>query len=290
MQIAKMWSRRPRPRTEYSKTRAGRRTLAHFLAVSALLLTLTSASAAQRTSAPAHVSAPHSHLPTGNYAIARRAHSSFRRSSPYGPGYSPGYPGYASLPFPFFDDNFDPNDVYSTGYPVASRPPPFLMQALQGLTNPAVNSMATLMNTPGTQDSSSNGPLMIELQNGRYVRVNHTANDEAQPLAFANDSPAAKPHIKLAKPAPENPTPQTVAAAQLPAVVLIFRDGHSEQVRDYSIAQGTLYARGNYYTDGYWNKKIDLATLNVADTLQANSAHNVNFVLPSSPNEVITRP
>ena len=51
-----------------------------------------------------------------------------------------------------------------------------------------------------------------------------------------------------------------------------------------------LYARGDYYTDGYWNKKIDLATLNVAETMQANASRSVKFTLPSSPNEVITRP
>ena len=75
----------------------------------------------------------------------------------------------------------------------------------------------------------------------------------------------------------------------LPPAVLIFRDGHSEEVRDYTIADGIIYARGDYYTDGYWNKKIDLATLDLAQTQQANSARNVNFTLPSSPNEVITR-
>jgi hypothetical protein len=76
----------------------------------------------------------------------------------------------------------------------------------------------------------------------------------------------------------------------LPAAILIFRDGHSEEVRDYTIAEGILYARGDYYTDGYWNKNIDLATLDVGQTLQANATRNVKFVLPSSPNEVITRP
>ena len=79
-------------------------------------------------------------------------------------------------------------------------------------------------------------------------------------------------------------------ASVLPPAVLIFHDGHREEVRDYTIADGTLYARGDYYTDGYWNKKIDLASLNVPQTLQANADRNVKFVLPSSPNEVITRP
>jgi hypothetical protein len=120
---------------------------------------------------------------------------------------------------------------------------------------------------------------MIELQNGRYVRVNSTAVDgEALPLNLAPS------HDRLATPLTIATPPQT-----LPPAVLIFRDGHSEEVRDYTIADGMLYARGDYYTDGYWNKKINLATLDLAQTQQANSTRNVKFTLPSSPNEVITR-
>ena len=225
----------------------------------------------------------------GNHAFIGRTRTAFRRSYPYGLA----YPGYGSLPFPFFGDNFDPSDIYSTGYPVSSAPPPFLMQALQGLMTPATSSMASLMTTPNNHEGSSspNDPLIIELQNGRYVRVNgRVINGDAEPISFPENSAAVKHRAKNAKPAPENPTPQTIAHAPLPAVVLIFRDGHREQVRDYTIAQGAMYARGDYYTDGYWNKKIDLATLNVPLTLAANAAQNVKFVLPSSPNEVITRP
>ena len=80
------------------------------------------------------------------------------------------------------------------------------------------------------------------------------------------------------------------AARVLPAAILIFRDGRSQEVHDYTIADGFLYARGDFYTDGYWNKKIDLAALDLAATMQTNSARNVKFVIPSSPNEVITRP
>jgi len=114
-------------------------------------------------------------------------------------------------------------------------------------------------------------PVMIELQNGRYVRVSTTVPDAD----------------------PQELTPATAAAPpspNLPSVVLVFRDGHNEEVRDYTIADGILYACGDFYTDGYWNKKIALSTLNLAQTLQTNTARNVNFVLPSSPNEVITRP
>jgi hypothetical protein len=229
-----------------------------------------------------------------NHAFSGNAFFGGRHGYPYGSGYpyGLGYPGYASLPFPFLADDFDPSDIYSTGYPVSSAPPPYLMQALQGLVNPAAGSMSSLMTPPpGNHEGSSNEPLMIEFQNGRYVRVNGPViNSDAEPIQFSENSGRAKSAAKAAKPAREEVQPQTVAAASLPPVTLVFRDGHSEEVRDYTIAQGALYARGDYYTDGYWNKKIDLSTLDVPATLQANASRDVNFVLPSSPNEVITRP
>jgi hypothetical protein len=145
--------------------------------------------------------------------------------------------------------------------------------------------------------SSSSQPLMIELQNGRYIRVNNTAVDgEALPLTPAQNSQSTKlTHHSSTRPRATNSTPAgpivaALTAHNLPPAVLVFRDGHTEEVRDYTIADGILYARGDYYTDGYWNKNIDLATLDVGQTLQANATRNVKFVLPSSPNEVITRP
>jgi hypothetical protein len=241
-------------------------------------------------SAPASFRAP-----IGNHAFTGNMRYASRHSYPYGFG-GYGYPGYASLPFPFFGDGFDASDIYSTGYPVSDSPPPSLMQALQSLINPAAlitpaaNTAASLITPPGNHDGSSSDPLMIELQNGRYVRVNGPViTGDADPINFSERSAAANP-LRISKAAPHEEPPQTVAAAPLPPVTLIFRDGHSEQVRDYTIAQGALYARGDYYIDGYWNKKIDLANLDVPATLQTNASHNVNFVLPTSPNEVITRP
>jgi hypothetical protein len=115
-------------------------------------------------------------------------------------------------------------------------------------------------------------PLMIELQRGRYVRVaSNPADGDALPLTLTSSTAVVPSH-------------------DLPPAILIFRDGHSEEVRDYTIADGVLYARGDFYTDGYWNKKIDLSVLNLSQTLQTNAARSVRFVLPSSPNEVITRP
>jgi hypothetical protein len=249
-------------------------------------------------------------LPNGSFAFRQNAHpfSRFRQSSPFA---SP----YTSLPFPFFGDSFNPDDIYSTGYPVASQPPVFLLQAasaLAGSPDSMSRNWAPDMGPDNSRESAQ--PLMIELQNGRYVRVNNTAADgDAHELTLApenaqpgnnqtddarpnNAQPAKSTHrnsTRLATPNSTTPSP-TIASASpmhdLPPAVLVFRDGHSEEVRDYTIADGILYARGDYYTDGYWNKKIELSSLNLAQTLQGNTTRNVKFVLPSSPNEVITRP
>jgi hypothetical protein len=234
-----------------------------LLSILVLSAALTPLAAAQR-SAPAHAATrPHFNSPTASFALGRTQHpSGSRRSFPY-----------TSLPFPFLGDSLL-DDLYSTGYPVASQPPVILLQSARAIS----------ADYPGPREddrepSSSAQPLMIELQNGRYVRVTTTpADGEALPLALPPATTQA-PTIATASPAHD-----------LPPAILIFRDGHTEEVRDYAIADGTLYARGDFYTDGFWNKKIAISTLNVTKTQAANAARNVNFALPKSPNEVITRP
>jgi hypothetical protein len=157
------------------------------------------------------------------------------------------------------------------------------MEAMRQFTGPGSNPLAQAMSRPADHPPSSNDAVMIELQNGRYVRVDSpAANGDATLLKSPPNQPrASSAHEPAAAPSP---------AQNLPSAILIFRDGHSEEVHDYAIAGGILYARGDYYTDGYWNKKIDLAALNVPETLQANATRSIKFVLPASPNEVITRP
>jgi hypothetical protein len=144
-------------------------------------------------------------------------------------------------------------------------------------------------------------PLLIELRGDSYVRLedenvgwgeaarNQTAaasrargpgNQPAPPLSGALAT-VSRP------PASSHPVPE---AQDLAPVTLIFRDGHKEEVRDYSIIDGIIYARGNYYVDGFWNKQIALASLNLSETFKSNEMRGLHFAIPSSPNEVITRP
>jgi hypothetical protein len=290
-----VWGGHSCPPTAASKiTQAGNIGRSIILAISTSLLALAPYATAQRAAhaGTPHPAIPHFNVPAGSFAFARTANASrFHRSFPY-----------TSLPFPFFDDSFNPDDIYSTGYPVASQPPAILLQAARAFAGPA--PYMGRIDEDNSRQLASAQPLVIELQNGRYVRVNSTpSNGEALPLTLAPDRAPAEPaqpsRSSRSHSAPRatltvTPQPPTIAAASLPhdlpPALLLFRDGHSEEVRDYTIADGILYARGDYYTDGYWTKEIALATLNVSDTLQANNKRNVKFTLPSSPNEVITRP
>lgn len=181
-----------------------------------------------------------------------REFSRFRDVSPFEPGY-----------FPLLSDWFTPQDLYAAGYPVAA-PLPYGVEVYEG---PAAS-------VSDRQPQPPSESLLIELQGDRYVRVNEIhAENAAEPLTQGSPDVAAAP-----------------AATPLAAVVLVFRDGTRQEVRDYAITDGVLYARGDLYTDGYWNKKIELASLNLPETIKSNQERGVQFLLPSAPNEVITRP
>ena len=142
------------------------------LALAALLTLLTPSATAQRTT---HA-APRARFtsPTANHAFGQSAHpSAFRRSSPR-----------TSLPFPFLGEYLSLDDIYSAGYPVASQPPVILLQAARALSAPS-DYPAQPRNEPATKTQ----PLMIERQNGHYVRVTTTpANGE--PLSLESEKPA----------------------------------------------------------------------------------------------------
>jgi hypothetical protein len=123
-------------------------------------------------------------------------------------------------------------------------------------------------------------PLLIELRGDRYVRISEPKPADASSMIEPRSSAEASSPMttSLARTANESPT------------VFIFRDGHQEESTNYSIVAGTIYASADYWSDGAWTRKILVADLNIPATLQANQRRGVRFVLPSAPNEVVTRP
>lgn len=188
---------------------------------------------------------------------------------------------YPSLFFadPLYFDSLYSDALYTTGYPLAAQPPIIVVQAPVAQA-PALDAKSEVPPTPAQ-------PLMIELQGDRYVRVSGEEGSgaemrtiEPQPSSVHHKAMLVDANSRLADRRP----------AELAPVVLVFRDGHREEVSDYTIADGVLYARGDYYRDGAWNRKIELKSLNLSETIQSNDARGVHVQLPTSPNEVITRP
>src|SRR5208282_592946 len=136
-------------------------------------------------------------------------------------------------------------------------------------------------------------PLLIEWQGDRYVRFGGAEQTEERGASAHPDyaeptitkSPT-KPPAKLTTPATQNePTPSP--ARELPPAVLVYRDGHREEIPDYAIADGVIYVRVNDWQNGYWTKRIPLSALDPAATMQANQQRGAKFMLPSAPNVVI---
>jgi hypothetical protein len=114
-------------------------------------------------------------------------------------------------------------------------------------------------------------PVLLELRGSRWVRVTNFGESSEQALVPGS--------------AAQTPLPK-----ELPPAVLVYRDGHSEEVSSYSIIGRVIYTKSDYWTSGAWTRTIQIADLDVPATLKQNQQRGVKFDLPSGPDEVILRP
>lgn len=137
-------------------------------------------------------------------------------------------------------------------------------------------------------------PLLIEWQGDRYVRFGGAAVKEEDGSAAHPDY--AEHHRESAVTGrPTSPMQKQLAASSprdlppkdLPPTVLVYRDGHREEIPDYAIADGVIYIRGSDWQSGAWTKHIPLSALDAAATVQANQERGAKFMLPSASNVVI---
>lgn len=166
--------------------------------------------------------------------------------------------------YPVFFDPLD-SDYGSAPEYAPAQPPVVVVQ-------PAARAAATEPVPPPAE------PLLIELQGDHYVQVSGDTGSGGETTDAR--SPSA--------PLESEPTPRL--AAPRPAAFLVFRDGHREEVSSYTISSGVLYASADYYSSGAWNRKIELSSLNLPETIRANQDRGVQFQLPLAPNEVIVGP
>ena len=112
-------------------------------------------------------------------------------------------------------------------------------------------------------------PLLLEWRGDQWVRVSPTEGIGAPPPASKSSASAKVPP---------------------PNAVLIFADGHKEEVSRYMIVGSTMYANSDYWSTGTWTKKILLSSLDLPASLRANQERGSKLVLPDGPNEVVIGP
>jgi hypothetical protein len=214
-------------------------------------------------SAPAQVRGMHAFGP------APRARSSFRFSGRAGfghPGQRRFYAGYAFLPPPYFYP-----DYYSGYGPETPEEPPAPMFAAQPPE-------------PPLPVASPVEPLLMEYHGGQWMRIPTGSEmpvgpQSTQPESAQTSSP--RPGIAGQEVRQQPP--------QLPPAVLVFRDGHQEEVEKYMIHGNVLYTSADYWSTGSWTRKILMADLDVPATLKLNEERGAKFDLPSGPGEIMVR-
>jgi hypothetical protein len=137
--------------------------------------------------------------------------------------------------------------------------------------------------TPAQQVTPTTAPklepipsgALLELQGDRWVKVSSFATG-----SISLESAPTK--SGLGTPVP--------SAKELPPAILVYRDGHTEELSSYSIIGVTIYTKADYWTSGAWTRKIQIAELDLPTTLKQNHERGLAFQLPSGPDEVILRP
>lgn len=189
-------------------------------------------------------------------AVHSRPGWTVRVGSPFGfRGHGFGHPrGYYGFGAPYYSDfypaYYDDGDYESAAPPLPARAPEPVAVPLNPQPPPS--------------------PALLELQGNQWVKVSSFTMVK-QSGEVAN------------QPAPVAPQ------KEMPPAVLVYRDGHTEELSSYSIIGSSIYAKSDYWTNGAWTRSIQIADLDLPATLKANQQRGVRFELPSSPNEVMIR-
>lgn len=127
--------------------------------------------------------------------------------------------------------------------------------------------------------------LVIELQGDHWVRL--TNYGQSQGGQFVEpESERASDLTRDTLRRVQAPEPHS----ELPSAVLVFRDGHKEEIGKYVIVGKIIFTSADYWSSGSWTRKIPIGALDVPATLKVNQERGAKFSLPSGPNEVMIRP
>lgn len=164
--------------------------------------------------------------------------------------YAPYYSGFG------YDSDLGLNPAYQ---PVPEVPPP---QVLAEKPAPSV--------APPAPSKPAEGPVLLELQGDNWVRI----TSDGPPQVVGQSHPSGPGTA---------PKPPAAAAS----TILVFRDGHQEEIGKYCIIDGMIHITEDYWSTGSWTRTVKILDLDVPATLKLNQKQGTRFRLPSGPYEVM---
>jgi hypothetical protein len=148
-------------------------------------------------------------------------------------------------------------------------------------------SIARMQRPTSIDDSARTpkpAPLLIEWRGDRYVRFggaqntsgNGTTPDYAEPKTGAAP---LRDQNKIGE--------KKIDEKKIPSAVLVYRDGHRQEISGYAIAGGMIYSQTADWQNAHPTKPIPVSALDPVATVTANSQRGITFLLPSASNEAI---
>jgi hypothetical protein len=132
--------------------------------------------------------------------------------------------------------------------------------------------------------------LVLELQGDHWVRITNYGQSQTAGQFVQPDSEGTPNLPAVVPPATARQIQAAQPASELPPAVLVFRDGHREEIGKYLIMGATIYTSADYWSSGTWTRKVQIVELDVPATMKLNQERGANFSLPSRPSEVMIRP
>lgn len=189
----------------------------------------------------------------GTEGFARHSHRLFSNRS-----------GFLFFPYFYPEDEFD-------SAPVTQVPAPI----------PEVVAQPAQTSAPAAPPAET---LLLESRGGQWVRI----PTGSQMAILQSSKPDAVPASSLL-PGIAGADVAAPPPPELPPAVIVFRDGHVEELGKYVIDGAILSTAADNWSTGSWTRKIPLTDLDIPASLKLNKDRGTKFRLPSGPNEVVVR-
>jgi hypothetical protein len=200
-------------------------------------------------------------------------------AAPRGPGLTISFhanPTGSSQPFPSFPAFYAWPFLYPDYYPS--------MLSRAGASQPQVVVVQPAEEKPDREAPVEKLPqmLLLERRGDRFVQVGASGDEENVQTAKNESSRLSQRQLRS-----KGLTHQHI---NLPPAVLVFRDGHREEIDSYTIVGDFLYQSSDYWRTGTWTKRVLLTSLDLPLTMQENRTRGSRFLLPAGPHEIVVRP